>query len=738
MGMDDQESIDRVASLVDELTTEDRYRLLSGTADPTGRATGYLLPIERLALPAFSLVDGPAGVRIPGEPATAFPAPIALAASWNTTLAREEGAAIAREARAYDQDALLGPGLNLVRVPHCGRNFEYYGEDPHLTSRLGVATVEGIQSEGVIATAKHYITNNQETERYSVDVDVSERALRECYLPAFRAVVEEADVGSVMTAYNRVNGSHMSDHRRLLEDILRGEFGFSGYVVSDWYGTASAVDAATAGLDLEMPGVDPEEFLGIDPDDTDATDATDASELDDDLDEDSTDSMPNIPAEPWFGEPLHAAVADGQVDPETIDAKLRRILGSMERFGILDDEQPAGELDTPEHRELARRVATEGTVLLRNEDALPLTDDAEIALIGPNADVTKRGGGSSEVTPTTETSPLEGLEARAASLAFERGVSPITESSLFDLFEESGDGDEDDTDKDQSADGSEANTSIERAVATAADADCAIVVVQDDATEGADRDDLRLLGEQDELVTAVAEAADRTVVVVRTSGPVELPWIETVDAALVTWYPGQADGTALANVLYGDVDPGGRLPVTFAREETYPTAPTERFPGQDGTVQYGENVFVGYRHFDCEAIEPLFPFGHGLSYARFEYGEATIEDNAGDHGGDRVTVKVPVENVSDRAGWEVVQVYTGADDSEIARPERELAGFEKIHLTSGEHREVSVSLDERAFAYYDESDGWTVPEGSYTVSVGRSSRDLRSQVSITLDRGVHP
>jgi beta-glucosidase len=724
--MGDQEPTDRVASLVDELTTEERHRLLSGTTDPTGRATGYLPPIERLSIPAFRLVDGPAGVRIPDEPATAFPAPIALAAAWNPTLAREEGSAIAREARAYDQDALLGPGLNLIRVPHCGRNFEYYSEDPHLTSRLGVATVEGIQSEGVIATAKHYVANNQETERYSVDVDVSERALRECYLPAFRAVSEEADVGSVMTAYNRVNGAHMSDHRRLLSEVLRGEFDFSGYIVSDWYGTASAVDAATAGLDLEMPGVDPEAFLDSDPDDnaTDDTDATDASEVDMDLDEDSMAAMPNIPAEPWFGEPLRTAVADGQVDPETIDAKIHRILGTMERFGILDDEQPAGELDTPEHRELARRVATEGTVLLRNEGALPLPADLEIALLGPNADAGKRGGGSSEVTPTTETTPLDGLEARAASLAFERGIPPIPESSLFDLFEESGDEDGNNTD--------EVDTSIESAVATAADADCAIIVVQDDATEATDRDDLRLPGEQDELVTRVAEAADRTVVVVRTSGPVELPWIETVDAALVTWYPGQADGAALADVLYGDADPGGRLPVTFAREETYPTAATERFPGQEGTVQYGENVFVGYRHFDREAIEPLFPFGHGLSYARFEYGEATIEEDAGDHDG-RVTVRVPVENVADRAGWEVVQIYVGADDPEIPRPERELAGFEKIHLASGEHRDVSVSLDEQAFAYYDESDGWTVPEGSYTISIGRSSRELRSQVTITLD-----
>lgn len=706
----DEEPGGRITQLVDDLTDEERYRLLSGDTDPDGTATGYLPPIDRLDIPALRLVDGPAGVRIPGAPATAFPAPIALAAAWNPSLARTQGATIAREARAHGQDALLGPGLNLIRVPHCGRNFEYYSEDPYLTSRLGVATVEGIQSAGVIATAKHYVANNQETERYSIDVDVSERALRECYLPAFRAVVEEAGVGSVMTAYNRVNGSHMSEHRRLLTDVLRGEFGFEGYVVSDWYGTESA-DAAAAGLDLEMPGVGPEAFLSPE----DKVDADLASVAD------AVDGLPTVPSEPWFGKPLRTAVADGRIDSETIDAQLHRILGTMERFGVLDGEQPEGEPDTPAHRQLARRVATEGTVLLKNEGVLPLSADSEIALCGPNADATKRGGGSSEVTPTTETSPLDGLENRDWSVTFERGTDPVPETSMFDLF-----GNEE-TDQP----GDDPTASIEAAVDATTAADCAVVVVQDDATEAKDRGDLRLPGDQDELVAAVAETARRTVVVARTSGPVELPWIDAVDAVLVTWYPGQADGKALADVLSGDADPGGRLPVTFAEEEQYPTSAPERFPGDDGTVDYGDGVFVGYRHFDRESIEPLFPFGHGLSYARFEYGGATIDGRAGD-GGRTATVRVPVENVSDRAGREVVQIYLGADDPEAPRPERELVGFEKLYLDPGERRTVSVPIEERSFARYDEQDGWTVPTGSYTLSVGRSSRDLRSRVSVTI------
>ncbi len=715
--MDDAASRDRSTQLVEKLTDEERYQLLSGDADPTGTATGYLPPIDRLGIPAFRLVDGPAGVRIPGEPATAFPAPIALAAAWDPSLAHEQGAAIAREALAYGQDAVLGPGLNLIRTPHCGRNFEYYSEDPYLTSRLGVATVEGIQSAGVIATAKHYVANNQETERYSIDADVSERALRECYLPAFRAVVEEADVGSIMTAYNRVNGSYMSEHRRLLADVLRDEFGFEGYVVSDWFGTESAVDAAGAGLDVEMPGVDPELFLS-------AVEGDSEMEADVDFDGElsaAMEGLPSIPPEPWFGEPLRTAVTEGRIDSATIDAKLRRLLGTIERFGVLDGDSE-GALDTPSHRQLSRRIATEGTVLLKNEGVLPLSVDATIALCGPNADKTKRGGGSSEVTPTVETSPLDGLQAHASSLTFERGVDPVPETSLFDFF---------DTDSEDTT----AQTSITAAVDAATTADCAVVVVQDDATEGQDRDDLRLPGDQNDLVASVAEAASRTVVVVRSSGPVEFPWIDAVDAVLVTWYPGQADGAALADVLYGDSDPGGRLPVTFAEQAQYPTAPTERFPGEEGTVTYGEGVFVGYRHFDRESIEPSFPFGHGLSYAQFEYGDVTLEsDGEHDTDGRPVTVSVPVENVSDRAGTEVVQAYLGGDtlDTAVVRPERELAAFEKLHLDPGERRTVSLSLDERSFAQYERSDGWTIPPGSYTISVGRSSRDLRARTSVPI------
>jgi beta-glucosidase len=697
--------VTRVASLVAELTLDEKLQLIHGTADPDSMATGYIPPIERLDIPPLRLVDGPLGVRAAGESATAFPSSIALAASWDPDLAREQGRAMGREARAYDQDVLLAPGVNIVRVPHGGRNFEYYSEDPHLSARLGVGYLEGVQSAGIIATAKHYVANNQETNRYEVSTEVSERALREIYLPAFRSAVEQANVGSVMPGYNRVNGTHMSDHDVLLSDVLKGEYDFDGFVVSDWWGTESTVGAATAGLDVEMPG--------------------DTNPYDDLLSGNSSEpdaasiELPHGMGEgALFGEPLREAVENGDVDEATIDEKVRRLLRTRDHFGHFDDERTDGALDTPEHRRLARRIAIEGTVLLQNNGSLPLDDDTTVALVGPNADAAKLGGGgSSEVEPFTQTSPLDGLRERAAELTFERGVPPITESSLFDAFAPEEDAADEPDD-----------VSLDDAVAAVETADCAVVVVQDDATEGTDREDLRLPGGQGELVARVADAAERTVVVLRTSGPVELPWTADVDSVVESWYAGQADGDALAAVLYGDADPGGRLPVTFGRRAAdYPTNTTERFPGVDDTVAYDEGVFVGYRYFDREGTEPRYPFGHGLSYTTFEYGEPTVERD-----GEQVVLTVPIRNTGERSGTEVVQVYVSEDNPAVARPDCELRGFTKLRLDSGERQRASMTLDSDAFAYYDEDDGWTIPSGPFTLLVGRSSRDVRGEVTIEL------
>ncbi|WP_339102799.1 glycoside hydrolase family 3 C-terminal domain-containing protein [Haloterrigena salinisoli] len=691
-------------SLVDELTLEEKIELVHGSLDPDGKATGYVPGNDRVGIPPLTMVDGPLGVRAMGEAATAFPSSIALASSWNPDLARRFGTALGREAAAHDQDVVLGPGVNIVRTPQGGRNFEYYSEDPRLTARMGVGTIEGIESAGVAAMVKHYVANNQETNRYEVSAELSERALHEIYLPAFRAAVEEADVSSLMTAYNRVNGVHMSDHERLLSDVLKDEWEFDGAVVSDWWGTRSTVDAALAGLDIEMPGVELEAYLpGETADEIDAPD-DEGGEL---------PPLPDVPA--YFGEPLREAVEAGEVDEAVLDEKIERLLKLMESVGRFDDDAREGELDTPEHRRLARDIAVEGTVMLTNDGALPLEESDSIALIGPNADAAKLGGGgSSEVTPITETSPREGLAERAADLAFERGVPPIVESSFFD----DGDG--------QSDDGADASASIDDAVAAADDADCAVIVAQDDATEFKDREHIELPGDQNELVSAVADVADRTVVVLRTSGPVEMPWLESVDAVLETWYPGQADGEALAAVLYGDADPGGRLPVTFGRSPAdYPTAEAEAFPGVDGVARYDEGVFVGYRYFDEHDVDPLFPFGHGLSYASVEYDDATLSETA-----DGFEVAVDLRNTSERAGTEVVQVYADRSAAPVPTPERELVGFETVSLEADEETTVRVSVERDDFAYYDESDGWTVAEGTNTVLVGRSSRDVRATFDV--------
>ncbi|MDS0295472.1 beta-glucosidase [Halogeometricum luteum] len=694
----------RVEELVDALTREEKVSLVHGAVDPERTATGYLPGVERLDIPELKLADGPLGVRVPGQTATAFPASIALAATFDSELAGRQGVAMGREAKARGQDSILGPGLNLVRVPHCGRNFEYYSEDPVLTADFAAAAVEGIQSEDVIATPKHYVANNQETKRLRVSAEMSERTLRELYLPGFRAAVE-AGAGSVMTSYNRVNGTHMSDHRRLLTDVLKDEWGFDGYVVSDWFGTNSVAGSANAGLDLEMPGITFEELK-------------DAFQMDSDTDlfEDADgEALPGPDAKAGlFAASLAEAVESGEVPESRLDDMVTRVLRQMERVGLLDGERDDGAVDTPEHRELAETIAARATVLLENDGVLPLDADADVAVLGPGAeDAMLGGGGSSEVESAHETPTLDGIRARSEGIVeYAQGVAKIRTPSFFDRESE------------EEAETGDDELSLDEAVERAAAADVAVVVVRDANSEAEDRENLRLPGEQDELVEAVAEANDRTVVLVQSGGPVETPWREDVAAVAVTWYPGQADGDAVASVLYGDADAAGRLPVTFAPEGSYPANTEERFPGVDYEAEYDEGVFVGYRHFDAAEEEPTYPFGHGLSYAEFAYGSAEMADES--------TVDVEVENTSNRDGREVVQAYISAPAVDgVERPTRELAGYASVELSAGETAIVSVSLGELAFQRYDEDDGWTTDEGEYAVEVGRSSRDIQAETSVS-------
>jgi beta-glucosidase len=705
-----------IRGLVEALTLEETARLVSGTTDPPGRATGYLAGVDRLDVPPLTLVDGPLGVRIPDESATAFPAPIALAATFDADLAREHGAALGREARAAGADALLAPGTNLIRVPQGGRNFEYFAEDPVLSAATAAGVVEGIASADVIATPKHYVANSQETDRVTASAEVDERALRELYLPSFRAAVG-AGAGSVMSAYNRVNGTRMSDHRRLLTDVLKGEWGFDGYVVSDWYGTEDAVDAAAAGLDVEMPGVPPDE----------ASDAL-ADEGDDPIPDALARGMPDPKTCEPFDEALPAAVRNGSLPRERLDDMAARVLRTMDRVGLLDGDRSSPDVDTDAHRRTAVEVATRGSVLLENDGVLPLSAAADVALVGPAVDeAVLGGGGSSETTPETSVPPRDGIEARAdGDVAVVPGHSPIEDVSLFDIL---ADGEEP-----AGADGVDAGSGVDvdAAVAAAEAAAVAVVVVRDTTTEALDRDGLGLPGRQDELIEAVATAADRTVVAIAASGPVELPWRDAVDAILLNWYPGQVHGDALAALLYGDADPGGRLPVTFAPESAYPTADRRRFPGVDGRVSHDEGVLVGYRWFDARDLEPTYPFGHGRSYAAFAYRDAVLDADGGDDAG-AATVTVTVENVADRDGREVIQTYVRPPRvADVERPAREFAGAESVALAAGETESVTIRLDELAFSRYDPEAGWTVDEGEYVVEVGRSARDAR--IELTTER----
>ncbi|CQH52072.1 glycoside hydrolase domain protein [Halobacterium hubeiense] len=686
---------DEVAALLDELDRAELVRLVHGALDPEGTATGYLPGVERLDVPPLRFVDGPLGVRIPDRRATAFPAPLALAASFDPSLARSQGAAMGREAAAHGQDVLLGPGTNLIRVPHGGRNFEYFSEDPVHSAAFAAAVVEGVQSEDVLACVKHYVANNQETDRATVDVRVGEQPLRELYLPAFRAAVD-AGAGAVMSGYNSVNGTPMSEHGRLLGDVLKGEWGFEGFVVSDWFGTTDSVRSANGGLDVEMPGVTGEELASLM--------GMDEGGPDVDFDE-LGGGMPDMRTAARFETELAADVEAGDVSADRLADMAGRVLSQMASVGRLDGERPDGALDTDEHRALAERVAVRGTVLLANDGVLPLDDEADVAVVGPNVDeALLGGGGSSEVTPFVSSTPVEGVTERAGGeVTVAHGVEPVADLSFFEETEPPAD----------------ADSSVEDAAAAAADADVAVVFVRDRATEAMDRPDLRLPGRQDELVSAVADANDRTVVVVNSSGPVELPWREDVAAVVENWYPGQAHGDAAAAVLYGDSDPGGRLPVSFAAESAYPTTASERFPGEDGVVEYSEGCRVGYRHFEASDDGAVYPFGHGESYASFAYRGAEQVDAS--------TVRATVANTAERPGREVVQAYVRpADDANGDAPVRDLAGFQSVHLDAGEAVTVEVTLANDAFRRYE--DGWQEREGPFVVELARSAGDVRATV----------
>jgi beta-glucosidase len=648
---------DPAEALVAQLSLDEKIAQLHGVR-VDGVEDRTVPGLGRLSIPRFNVTNGPAGACYGGPghegPSTAMPAPIALAATWDVEAAREYGLVVGSEARAWGNALLEGPDINIARVPQSGRTFEGYGEDPLLVGRIATAFVQGAQAQGIIAEAKHFAANNQETDRGTISAEIDERTLREIYLPAFEATVKDGHVGAVMCAYNLINGVHACENDLLINRILKGEWGFEGLVTSDFYAVHDTLASARGGLDLEMP-------TGV-----------------------------------YFGPALAAAVRAGTIDEAVLDDKLVRRYRTTRRLGawVAPAVHPL-ELDA--HALVARKIAIAGTVLLKNEaGALPMSAPSigSIALIGPGAVAPALGGGgSSQVTPAAAVSPEAGLRARLGDQV------QITVNDGSDLT---------------------------AATLLAGQSSVAIVFVGDHQTEGQDGD-LTLPAEQNALVAAVANANFNTIVVLRTGGPVLMPWGGQIHTLLEMWYPGEQDGAALAAMLVGDAEPGGRLPITFpVLAADLPTATTPQYPGVDGVAHYSEGVFVGYRHYDAHAIPLRFPFGFGLSYTSWSYGGLALSAQEVSAADPAITVRFDVTNIGGRTGAEVAQVYVTVPPVDGApQPPRWLRGFAKVEASVGQRTHVEIPLDARAFAHWDVArHDWVITPGSYPISVGRSSRDL--------------
>ncbi len=703
--LDNKKPVDaRVGDLLSRLTLEEKVLLVHANG-PFSTAG-----VPRLGIPDLVMDDGPLGVREEvGEHgvvlnhkddfATAMPATLGLAATWDVDLAKAFGTVIGQEAKQRGKDIMLGPAVNIQRTPLCGRNFEYLGEDPFLSSRMTVNYIEGEQAQGVSSCVKHFAANNQEYERGSINEIIDERALREIYLPAFHAAVQEAGVMTVMGAYNQINGQHCCENERLLNEILKNEWGFKGAVISDWGGVHHTDLAALNGMDIEM-----------------------GSRQDYD--------------EYYLANPFLAGLKSGKFPVSVLDEMVRRHLYVMFKLNLIHDPSvppatnaaPSTPLSTKAHQEIARKIAEESFVLLKNKDLLPLNaaQTKTIAVIGANAVAQfAHGGGSAMIKSAYEITALEGISnylGGNVKLIYAQGYNPPVGRGRVDFRHEA----------EETEPPLDSSKLAAEAVAAAQSADVVIYVGGLNHhggydTEGADRKDIKLPGGQDELIQKVVQANPRTVVVLMGGGAVEMDsWLSQVPALLYAWYPGIEGGNALARVLFGDVNPSGKLPCTFPKRlADSPAHALHAYPGTNGTVVYQEGLLVGYRWFDAKEIEPLFPFGYGLSYSQFKYSNLKLVRNHGKPGSS-VTVKLELANTGSRAGAEVAQVYVQEVSPSLPRPLKELKGFKKIVLQPGEKQNVSIVLDRNAFAHYDpDKKGWVADKGAYKILIGSSSRDIR-------------
>lgn len=664
---------------------------------------------ERLGIPSLKMDDGPMGVRAElhndnwaplyntRDYVTYLPSGSAVASTWNPDLARATGEVLGEEARGRGKDVILGPSINIKRSPLCGRNFEYMSEDPVLTATQSVAYIQGVQESDVAACAKHYAVNSQETDRLDVDETVSERALREIYLPAFEAAVHDGGVLSVMGAYNLVNGTKCCEHKQLLDDILRDEYGFDGFVVSDWSAVRDTKASAEVGMDVEMS------------------------------------VTPNFD-DYYFANPLKKAVENGEVKESDVDVKVERVIAVMDALHMLGDARATrkpGRYATIDHAAKALEIARESIVLLKNdENLLPLDEHGmtRLLVIGANADrIHSNGGGSAVIKALHEISPLLGLNGELGGnvdIEYVLGYDAKQVNQDESWQEESLENSKGSDAKDELHAHELREEAVAKAREYAAAGDPVLFIGgldHEHDLEGRDRTDMRLPYGQDELIEALLEAAPNTILAFVAGSPIEMPWADKAKAIVWNWYAGCESGAALAEVLFGRVNPSGHLP------ETFPIAladePAHRIGtfGLEGHVDYAEDIYVGYRYFDTRQIPVLFPFGHGLSYTDFAFRDLDVRQVD-----DEIRVTFTVENIGDCAGKAVAQVYLGLEGTGEDRPAKELKGFAKVELDAGEFREVTVAMPAaKALRYWSNESGAYALAPEASVFVGESVEDIR-------------
>ena len=665
---------EKIKGLIAQMTLEEKASLCSGSD------FWHTQSIERLNIPETMVSDGPHGLRKQDDEgdhlgindsikAVCFPAGCATAASFNRELLNEVGQILGEECQAEDVSVILGPAVNIKRSPLCGRNFEYYSEDPYLAGEISAAYINGVQSKNVGTSIKHYLANNQETRRMSSDSRIDERTLREIYMPAFEIAVKKAKPWTVMCSYNRINGTYASENKTYLTDVLRGEWGFDGYTVSDWGAVNNRVPGVKAGLDLEMPG-----SHGV------------------------NDAL------------LVDAVKKGELDESVLDTAVEHVLNIVYRYEENRDKTAVFDLER-DHKK-ARKAAEETAVLLKNEGVLPLSTSDTIAFLGAYAKTPRyQGGGSSHINSFKVVSACDAA-ANMSNVTFAQGF-------------------EDNTD--------EVNeTMMQEALEAAKKAKVAVIFAglpDSFESEGFDREHMRMPKCQNELISRVAKVQPNTVVVLHNGSPVEMPWISEVKAVLEVYLSGQAVGESTVDILFGKVNPSGRLAETFPiKLEDNPSFLA--YFGEGDVVDYREGVFVGYRYYDKKKMQVLFPFGHGLSYTTFEYSNLKLDKTAMKDT-DTLTVFVDVKNTGKVTGKEVVQLYVAAKDSEVIRPVKELREFTKIELVPGETKTVTFTLSKRAFAYYNTKiNDWHVTSGEYDILIAKSVENIVLSQSVSVESTV--